>query len=131
MKKINIIRFALVSISVMLWSSNAQSQSTTQLLSDSNKKVEILNNITDNSTLVTEYATTTMRDPVMIMIDTSKMKHTPMKKMNMPADTSTVYTCPMHPEVTASKPGKCPKCGMDLVKKPVKKKIEKGDMKMI
>jgi multidrug efflux pump subunit AcrA (membrane-fusion protein) len=29
----------------------------------------------------------------------------------------TVYTCPMHPEVTADKPGKCPKCGMDLVKK--------------
>jgi hypothetical protein len=72
-----------------------------------------------------------MRNPVM-MSDTSKMKHTPnMKKMNMPADTATVYTCPMHPEVTASKPGKCPKCGMDLVKKPIKKKIEKSDMKMI
>ena len=27
------------------------------------------------------------------------------------------YTCPMHPEVTSDKPGKCPKCGMDLVKK--------------
>ena len=27
------------------------------------------------------------------------------------------YTCTMHPEVTSSKPGKCPKCGMDLVKK--------------
>lgn len=25
------------------------------------------------------------------------------------------YTCPMHPEVTSDKPGKCPKCGMDLV----------------
>lgn len=24
------------------------------------------------------------------------------------------YTCPMHPEVTSDKPGKCPKCGMDL-----------------
>jgi len=23
----------------------------------------------------------------------------------------------MHPEVTSDKPGKCPKCGMDLVKK--------------
>ena len=27
------------------------------------------------------------------------------------------YTCPMHPEVTSDKPGKCPKCGMDLVEK--------------
>lgn len=25
-----------------------------------------------------------------------------------------VYTCPMHPEVTAPSPGKCPKCGMTL-----------------
>ena len=25
------------------------------------------------------------------------------------------YTCPMHPEVVNDKPGKCPKCGMDLV----------------
>ena len=28
-----------------------------------------------------------------------------------------VYTCSMHPEVVADKPGKCPKCGMDLVVK--------------
>ena len=27
------------------------------------------------------------------------------------------YTCSMHPEVTANKPGKCPKCGMELIKK--------------
>ena len=27
------------------------------------------------------------------------------------------YTCPMHPEVTSDKAGKCPKCGMDLVEK--------------
>lgn len=25
-----------------------------------------------------------------------------------------VYTCPMHPEVQAKEPGKCPKCGMNL-----------------
>lgn len=29
----------------------------------------------------------------------------------------TIYTCPMHPEVTSNKPGTCPKCGMTLVVK--------------
>ena len=28
-----------------------------------------------------------------------------------------VYSCPMHPEVTRSQPGKCPECGMNLVPK--------------
>jgi hypothetical protein len=27
------------------------------------------------------------------------------------------YTCPMHPEVVTTTPGKCPKCGMDLTQK--------------
>jgi hypothetical protein len=27
------------------------------------------------------------------------------------------YTCPMHPKVAETKPGACPKCGMDLVEK--------------
>ncbi len=36
-----------------------------------------------------------------------------------PVDTSaatsaTQYTCPMHPEVMADKPGACPQCGMEL-----------------
>ena len=31
------------------------------------------------------------------------------------ADTTTQYTCPMHPEVISSSPGGCPICGMDLV----------------
>jgi hypothetical protein len=30
---------------------------------------------------------------------------------------SAVYTCPMHPEVIANAPGKCPQCDMDLVLK--------------
>lgn len=27
------------------------------------------------------------------------------------------YTCPMHPDVVTATPGKCPKCGMDLMEK--------------
>lgn len=34
-----------------------------------------------------------------------------------PSPVAAVYTCPMHPEVTSDKPGKCPKCKMDLVLK--------------
>jgi hypothetical protein len=30
---------------------------------------------------------------------------------------TTVFTCPMHPEVISDRPGKCPKCGMTLVPK--------------
>ena len=30
---------------------------------------------------------------------------------------ATIYTCPMHPEVTSTTPGTCPKCGMTLVER--------------
>lgn len=54
-----------------------------------------------------------------IKMDTMQM---PSNKEKQPV----TYTCPMHPEIHASKPGNCPKCGMKLVKenpktKPVKK----------
>jgi hypothetical protein len=42
---------------------------------------------------------------------TKKMKHAKVQ-----------YTCTMHPEVLSDKPGKCPKCGMMLVKKTGKNK---------
>ncbi len=36
-----------------------------------------------------------------------------------------IYTCPMHPEVRKTEPGKCPGCGMDLI--PEKKKSSKSE----
>ena len=45
--------------------------------------------------------------------------------------TAVLYTCKMHPEVISDKPGKCPKCGMDLVKKEdIAKDSTMKDMKM-
>ena len=41
-----------------------------------------------------------------------KMCTDKMKKMG-----SMMYHCPMHADVTSDKPVKCPKCGMNLVKK--------------
>ncbi|MFV8338246.1 multicopper oxidase domain-containing protein [Flavobacterium sp. LB3P21] len=50
------------------------------------------------------------------------------KKMAIQQVQPVTYTCVMHPEIHATKPGKCPKCGMDLIKekaKPVKKSVPK------
>jgi hypothetical protein len=33
------------------------------------------------------------------------------------AEGKVLYTCPMHPEILADKPGKCPRCGMNLMLK--------------
>jgi hypothetical protein len=38
-----------------------------------------------------------------------------------------MYTCTMHNEVLSNKPGKCPKCGMTLVKQ----KMTDEQMKMM
>lgn len=35
----------------------------------------------------------------------------------VPGGTSVIYSCTMHPDVTTSSPGDCPKCGMALVRR--------------
>ena len=53
--------------------------------------------------------------------DTTKLVKKEMMKTNMEMQKDTVYyTCTMHSEVRLDKPGKCPRCGMELVKKTVK-----------
>jgi len=46
------------------------------------------------------------------VVNNQQKKEVPVKKT-----TKVIYTCTMHPEVVSDKPGKCPKCNMDLVKK--------------
>ena len=65
-----------------------------------------------------------------IMKDGSKMKmkegdcvdmngnmHKSESKMMNDNPASAAYVCPMHPEITSDKAGKCSKCGMDMVEK--------------
>lgn len=52
------------------------------------------------------------------------MKEIPDKTSLQQSATVQKYTCPMHPEVVSDKPGKCPKCGMDLVPVKEEKKIQ-------
>ena len=46
-------------------------------------------------------------------IDNPKETH---KNHKMDSE-KTAYACPMHPDITSDKTGRCSKCGMDLVKK--------------
>ncbi len=39
------------------------------------------------------------------------------KPNNNSKDNEVIYTCPMHPEVRQSEPGRCPGCGMELIAK--------------
>ena len=60
--------------------------------------------------------------PMIMEQDTLKMDHSAMemKQDTMKIDHSTMtktFVCPMHPEVTSDKPGKCPKCDMDMGEK--------------
>ncbi|RYD70559.1 MAG: hypothetical protein EOP53_25215 [Sphingobacteriales bacterium] len=41
-------------------------------------------------------------------------EHTTGSSDNHDHDEKQQYSCPMHPEITRDKPGKCPKCGMTL-----------------
>jgi len=67
--------------------------------------------------------------PMKMKQDTMKMDHSKMKMMDKSKEVEikhetmeidSMYTCPMHADVTSDKPGECPKCGMDLKKTKIK-----------
>ncbi|WP_184187564.1 multicopper oxidase domain-containing protein [Chryseobacterium defluvii] len=49
--------------------------------------------------------------------DKEEKKAISRPKIKPESQPQATYTCPMHPEIISDHPGKCPKCGMDLVEK--------------
>ncbi len=55
-----------------------------------------------------------------LAVTAQEMKGMEMGKKGTKEQPAVTYTCPMHPEIHAAKPGNCPKCGMNLVKEKTK-----------
>jgi hypothetical protein len=58
-----------------------------------------------------------LKPGVRVVVDADKVKESLVAKEIKISSADVIYTCPMHPEVKETAPGKCPKCGMNLVKK--------------
>ncbi len=56
--------------------------------------------------------------PMLRMMDDPPDENTELDTAPAAGSDQASYTCPMHPEVRASSPGRCPKCGMDLEPEP-------------
>jgi hypothetical protein len=51
----------------------------------------------------------------MLVVVSTSGRDTPQQPAAPPASNTNVFWCPMHPDVRAGAPGKCPICSMDLV----------------
>jgi len=89
-----------------------------ELKQSDGKAVEVL--VTPGTVFEKGKASATIADVkpgVRLTIEATKGK-AGLEAMKVRIDTEAViYTCPMHPEIQQPGPGKCPKCGMTLVKK--------------
>ncbi|MHB9133345.1 MAG: efflux RND transporter periplasmic adaptor subunit [Armatimonadota bacterium] len=99
----------------------------------SNDRMEITSGLEDGDAVITSGLANLRDGDAVTVVKTSETALQPLPEPNMmpapskPATSSmtppsskpvakATYACPMHPEVTNTKPGKCPKCGMDLVR---------------
>jgi Cu(I)/Ag(I) efflux system membrane fusion protein len=53
---------------------------------------------------------------IALTVTVTTFAQTSSSKAKQDSSMQVKYTCPMHPDYISNKPGKCPKCGMDLVK---------------
>jgi Cu+-exporting ATPase len=67
---------------------------------------------------------------ILIVVASSMFAQNDAAKIQKTSTDSIIYTCPMHPEIISDKPGKCPKCGMDLVQKKSSSSDHKMNMMM-
>jgi hypothetical protein len=65
----------------------------------------------------TSYEMKKTSDELKARSDAAKRTKSKDRKSAKASTAATIYTCVMHPEVQLPAPGKCPKCGMTLVKK--------------
>jgi hypothetical protein len=63
------------------------------------------------------FATTLAIVTLLFMFSACNNSNTKTNAVEPTVTEASIYTCPMHPEVQADKPGDCPKCGMPLEKK--------------
>jgi Cu(I)/Ag(I) efflux system membrane fusion protein len=52
----------------------------------------------------------------MFILNTGLLGAKKLPDVSVSHEKEETWTCPMHPQVKENKPGKCPICGMDLVK---------------
>jgi hypothetical protein len=62
---------------------------------------------------------------MMLTFTAVSFAQTAKDKVKQDSSIQVIYTCPTHADVVSDKPGKCPKCGMDLVKKQIKQPVSK------
>jgi Cu(I)/Ag(I) efflux system membrane fusion protein len=78
------------------------------------KKIIILNLVSFLILIFTACSTGTTNQEVK---GKSMMMTSSTDSMSMKTNMHEYYTCTMHPQIIKDKPGKCPICGMDLIKK--------------